>query len=143
MRTNTLIHADHHTPASILVIKRPDSFSFRNPGRMRVSVESALYGALSDCRNRRLQTMFQLVGFGDIACSGVPKIFTRWAAHLQRENLEHKPLWGCEASEKRPPSGAKFAPKNTHVAQTFAPESTKNHPCSAKKVHGTQAPATP
>lgn len=28
MRTNTLIHADHHTPVSILVIKRPDSFSW-------------------------------------------------------------------------------------------------------------------
>lgn len=92
---NTLIHADYHAPASILVIKRPDSFSFRNPGRMRVSVESALYGGLSDCRNRRLQTMFQLVGFGDLAGSGVPKIFTRWTSQhwaepLLREDLEHE-----------------------------------------------------
>ncbi len=77
---NTLIHADYHAPKSILIIKRPDSFSFRNPGRMRISLESALHGGLSDCRNRHLQHMFQLVGFGDQAGSGVPKIFKRWAS---------------------------------------------------------------
>ncbi|MDO5102077.1 MAG: hypothetical protein Q4D91_04155 [Lautropia sp.] len=92
---NTLIHADFHAPAPILVIKRADSFSFRNPGRMRVPIESALHGGLSDCRNRRLQTMFQLVGFGDLAGSGVPKIFTRWASQhwvhpLLQEDPEHE-----------------------------------------------------
>ena len=62
---------------------------------MRVSIESALQGGLSDCRNRRLQTMFQLVGFGDLAGSGVPKIYTRWASQhwvqpLLQEDVEHE-----------------------------------------------------
>ncbi|MDO4232054.1 MAG: putative DNA binding domain-containing protein [Lautropia sp.] len=132
---NTLIHADYHAPASILVIKRPDSFSFRNPGRMRVSVESALYGGLSDCRNRRLQTMFQLVGFGDLAGSGVPKIFTRWTSQhwaepLLQEDLEHELTTLVlrirpESTGVKPPSGAKFAPENTQVEQNFAPIAPK------------------
>ena len=57
---NSLIHADYSGRMSILVVKRPDLFGFRNPGLMRVPLELALAGGNSDCRNRRLQTMFQL-----------------------------------------------------------------------------------
>ncbi len=76
---NTLIHADFSGRVSVLVVKRPDMFGFRNPGLMRVSVEQALAGGTSDCRNRRMQTMFQLVGYGDHAGSGIPKIYRNWA----------------------------------------------------------------
>jgi len=76
---NTLIHGDFTGRSSFLVVKRPDMFGFRNPGLMRVPVEQAVKGGLSDCRNRRLQTMFRLVGYGDHAGSGVPKIYRYWA----------------------------------------------------------------
>ena len=66
---NTLIHADFSGRVSVLVVKRPDMFGFRNPGLMRVPPELAVMGGNSDCRNRRLQTMFQLVGYGDHAGS--------------------------------------------------------------------------
>ena len=75
---NTLIHADFSGRVSVLVVKRPDMFGFRNPGLMRVPPELAVIGGNSDCRNRRLQTMFQLVGYGDHAGSGVPKIYRNW-----------------------------------------------------------------
>ena len=58
--TNTLIHADYSGRVSVLVVRRPDLFGFRNPGRMRVPMALAIQGGNSDCRNRRLQTMFQL-----------------------------------------------------------------------------------
>ncbi|MFY7940689.1 MAG: helix-turn-helix domain-containing protein, partial [Burkholderiaceae bacterium] len=61
---NTLIHADFSGRVSVLVVKRPDMYGFRNPGRMRIPVSQAIHGGNSDCRNRRLQTMFQLVGYG-------------------------------------------------------------------------------
>lgn len=85
---NTLIHADYSGRVSVLVVKRPDMFGFRNPGRMRIPPEQAVRGGTSDCRNRRLQTMFQLVGYGDHAGSGVPKIYSNWAGeHWSRPAL--------------------------------------------------------
>jgi predicted HTH transcriptional regulator len=85
---NTLIHADFSGRASVLVVKRPDMFGFRNPGLMRISPEMAIQGGNSDCRNRRLQTMFQLVGYGDHAGSGIPKIYSNWAnRHWRRPVL--------------------------------------------------------
>lgn len=81
---NTLIHADYSGRVSVLVVKRPDMYGFRNPGRMRIAPEIAIQGGNSDCRNRRLQTMFQLVGYGDHAGSGLPKIYTNWAGQHWR-----------------------------------------------------------
>jgi len=85
---NTLVHADFTGRASVLVIKQPGLFGFRNPGLMRIPVEDAIRGGTSDCRNRRLQTMFQLVGYGDHAGSGLPKIYQNWAGeHWRRPEL--------------------------------------------------------
>ena len=89
---NTLIHADFSGRVSVLVVKRPDMFGFRNPGLMRVPPELARVGGNSDCRNRRLQTMFQLVGYGDHAGSGIPKIYRNWAGqHWRRPALYQVP----------------------------------------------------
>lgn len=84
---NTLIHADYSGRVSVLVVKRPDMFGFRNPGRMRIPPEIAVLGSNSDCRNRRLQTMFQLVGYGDHAGSGLPKIYRNWQGQHWRRPL--------------------------------------------------------
>ena len=81
---NTLIHADFTGRTSILVVKRPDLFGFRNPGSFRVPLEDAQRGGESDCRNRRLQAMFRHVGFGDQAGSGLPKILDAWHGHQWR-----------------------------------------------------------
>ena len=82
--TNTLIHADYSVSVPIQIIKRPDMFRFRNPGTMRVPIADAIRGGLSDCRNRTLQMMFDLVGYGERAGSGLPKIFQRWKEQLWR-----------------------------------------------------------
>ena len=85
---NTLIHADFSGRVSVLVVKRPDMFGFRNPGLLRIPLAQAMAGGTSDCRNRRLQTMFQLVGYGDHAGSGLPKIYHTWAGqHWRRPVL--------------------------------------------------------
>jgi len=75
---NTLVHADYSERASILIVKRSDMFGFRNPGLMRIPVEIALAGGESDCRNRNLHKMFRLVGLGEEAGSGIPKIVDSW-----------------------------------------------------------------
>ncbi|MEO6624286.1 MAG: ATP-binding protein, partial [Burkholderiaceae bacterium] len=75
---NVLVHADYSDRASVLVVKRPDMFGFRNPGLMRIPVEIALQGGESDCRNRTLHKMFRLVGVGEQAGTGIPKILRGW-----------------------------------------------------------------
>jgi len=75
---NTIIHADYSGRVSVLVVKRPDMFGFRNPGGLRVPLADAKRGGTSDCRNRNLQKMFQLLGAGEQAGSGVPKIYNNW-----------------------------------------------------------------
>ena len=75
---NCLIHADYSDRASVLVVKSPGGFSFRNPGTMRLPVAQALHGGASDCRNRTLHQMFLLINLGERAGSGVPKIRSGW-----------------------------------------------------------------
>ncbi len=81
---NTLIHADYSGRIPILVVKGPDVFLFRNSGTMRLSLEDVLRGGVSDCRNRNLQKMFQLIGYGEQAGSGVPRIYRNWKQQLWR-----------------------------------------------------------
>lgn len=121
---NTLIHADFSGRVSVLVVKRPDMFGFRNPGLMRVPPEQAVVGGNSDCRNRRLQTMFQLVGYGDHAGSGVPKIYSNWAGqHWRRPSLYQIPqpeqtLMELHMTSLLPP--AAVAEVETHFGTRFA-----------------------
>lgn len=88
---NTLIHADYTGRVSVLVVKRRDMFGFRNPGDMRVAIEDAIAGSISDCRNRSLQDMFRYVGLGENAGSGLPKIFDIWdSQHWRKPLLKQK-----------------------------------------------------
>jgi predicted HTH transcriptional regulator len=85
--TNTLIHADYTGRVSVLVVKRPDMFGFRNPGLMRVSIDQAFLGGISDCRNHRIQDMFRYIGLGDHAGSGLPIILKSWKSQHWRTPL--------------------------------------------------------
>ena len=86
---NTLIHADYSGTCSLLVVKRPDLLGFRNPGTLRLPRQEVLRGGTTDCRNRGLQKMFQLVGLGEQAGSGMPKIFTGWESqHWKQPELK-------------------------------------------------------
>jgi ATP-dependent DNA helicase RecG len=90
---NALIHADYTGRVSILVIKAPDLFRFRNPGGLRLPLRIILEGGQTDCRNRNLQKMFQLIGAAEQAGSGIAKIQAawkefHWRSPLLRENTE-------------------------------------------------------
>ncbi len=76
--TNTLIHADFTGRVSLYIVKRHDMLGFRNPGVMRIPIHLAILGGHSDCRNRNLQKMFQLVGLAEQAGSGLPKVYRNW-----------------------------------------------------------------
>ncbi|MDZ8239241.1 MAG: putative DNA binding domain-containing protein [Nostoc sp. ChiQUE01a] len=75
---NTLIHADHLSSRPLVITKFPDSFSFSNPGRLRISPQQLYEGGISDARNPNLQKMFQMLGLGEKAGSGFGKILRAW-----------------------------------------------------------------
>ncbi|CCW32795.1 putative transcriptional regulator [Xenorhabdus nematophila F1] len=75
---NTLVHADYTGRLSVLVVKRPDLFGFRNPGLMRIPPEQAIKGYESDCRNRLIHQIFLMIGAGERSGSGIPKIYSGW-----------------------------------------------------------------
>ena len=84
---NMLVHADYADRASVLVVKQPAGFVFRNPGLLRVPAALALQGGESDCRNRTLQQMFLMIGLGERAGSGLTKIQRGWRESGGRLNL--------------------------------------------------------
>jgi ATP-dependent DNA helicase RecG len=92
---NSLVHADYSARISILVVKAPDYFGFRNPGKMRIPIEKALEGGHSDCRNRSLQKMFSLIGLGEQAGSGIPRVVENWKS----QHYRLPELWETEEPE--------------------------------------------
>jgi hypothetical protein len=51
---------------------------------MRIPAAIAIQGGEHDCRNRTLHKMFRLVGVGEQADSGLPKIYRGWASQRWR-----------------------------------------------------------
>lgn len=91
---NALIHADYAGQGGIVLDRWQDRLEFSNPGTLLLSREQLLRGGVSECRNKSLQLMFQMLGAGDKAGSGIDKIRASWAeAHWQSPVLResHRP----------------------------------------------------
>ena len=71
---NTLIHADYLGRRPVVVQKYRNRVEFSNPGDMRVPVEVALQGGISDTRNPTLMKMFSLLAACERAGSGLDAI---------------------------------------------------------------------
>lgn len=85
---NALIHADHFGQGGIVIDRYFNGIEFSNPGTLLISREQILRGGISECRNKALQKMFQMLGVGDKAGSGIDKIRSSWAAeHWQSPRL--------------------------------------------------------
>jgi ATP-dependent DNA helicase RecG len=75
---NALIHADYRGMGGVVVERFVDRIELSNPGTLLVSFEQLRQGAVSECRNPSLQRMFQMIGAGDKAGSGIDKIRRGW-----------------------------------------------------------------
>ncbi|MBP3843142.1 MAG: winged helix-turn-helix transcriptional regulator, partial [Prevotella sp.] len=77
--TNAIIHCDLMMDAGILRIeKRDDRLCFRNPGLLKLPVETIYRGGNSKARNPKIQNMLRMIGFGENVGSGFPKIIAAW-----------------------------------------------------------------
>lgn len=89
---NSLIHADYLGAGGVRVLRTSTSFEFINPGLLRMAPEQIRAGGKSDCRNPALQLMFQMIGAGEKAGSGFPKILQAWREqHWRAPSLEEHP----------------------------------------------------
>lgn len=86
---NSLIHADHFGQGGVIIDRFIDRFEFSNPGTLLVARDQILRGGVSECRNKCLQKMFQLLGVADKVGSGVDKIRASWdAQHWRSPSLQ-------------------------------------------------------
>ena len=81
---NCLVNADYFLPDCVKVEKYPDKLVFSNPGTIRIGKKQMLHGGKSSPRNKVLLNMFNLIGVGERAGSGVPNIYSIW----QNENYQ-------------------------------------------------------
>lgn len=75
---NQIIHADFNIQGTLKIIRTKDSLEFTNPGSLKIDLESIFKGGNSKSRNPRIQKMFSLIGLGEGAGSGFPKILSAW-----------------------------------------------------------------
>ena len=75
---NAIIHADYRLSRGIVIEKGKTYFKFFNPGNLRITREEALKGGLSDPRNENIFKMFNLLGIGERAGSGIENIHLAW-----------------------------------------------------------------
>lgn len=86
---NALIHADYRGQGGIVIERYADRIELSNPGSLLVSREQLLRGSVSECRNRSLQLMFQMIGGGEKAGSGMDKIRAGWRSqHWRSPKIE-------------------------------------------------------
>ena len=72
---NCLVNADFYIRRGIVIKKEIHQITLENPGYIRTGKKQMLKGGISDPRNKALMKMFNLIGIGERAGSGVPDIF--------------------------------------------------------------------
>ena len=75
---NCLVNADFYQGWSVVIEKYPDKIIMANPGTIITGKKQMLKGGISQPRNKGLFKMFNLIGLGEHAGSGVPDIFKAW-----------------------------------------------------------------
>ncbi|MBA4176575.1 MAG: transcriptional regulator [Leptothrix sp. (in: Bacteria)] len=81
---NALIHADYRGQGGVVIERYASRIELSNPGSLLVSREQLLRGSVSECRNKSLQLMFQMIGGGEKAGSGMDKIRSGWRSQHWR-----------------------------------------------------------
>ena len=77
---NCLINTDFFVARGVVIRKDADKIVMENPGYIRTGKYQMLKGGISDPRNKGLMKMFNMIGIGERAGSGVPDIYAVWAS---------------------------------------------------------------
>ena len=75
---NCLVNTDYFLPCGVVIKKEDDKLVIENPGSIRTGKKQMLRGGISDPRNKTLMKMFNIIGIGERAGSGIPDIYQVW-----------------------------------------------------------------
>lgn len=75
---NTISYCDYKLNGVLRIDRKTDCIIFRNPGTLRISRERIYDGDFTHARNRTIQLMFRMIGYGDNIGSGFQKILAAW-----------------------------------------------------------------
>jgi len=75
---NCLVNTDFYQGWSVVIEKYPDRIIMANPGTIIPGKKQMLKGGISQPRNKGLFKIFNLIGLGEHAGSGVPDIYHAW-----------------------------------------------------------------
>ena len=75
---NCLVNTDYFLPCGVVIKKEDDKLVMENPGSIRTCKKQMLRGGISDPRNKTLMKMFNMIGIGERAGSGIPDIYNVW-----------------------------------------------------------------
>ena len=75
---NCLVNTDYFLPCGVVIKKEDDKLVIENPGSIRTGKKQMLRGGISNPRNKTLMKMFNMIGIGERAGSGIPDIYQVW-----------------------------------------------------------------
>lgn len=75
---NCLVNTDYFLACGVVIKKEDDKLVIENPGSIRTGKKQMLRGGISDPRNKTLMKMFNMIGIGERAGSGIPDIYQVW-----------------------------------------------------------------
>ena len=84
---NCLVNADFYIPRGIVIKQDNDILTIENPSSIRIGKYQMKLGGESDPRNKTLMKMFNLIGIGERAGSGVPELFSVWEEEGWKEPI--------------------------------------------------------
>lgn len=119
---NCLVNTDFFIPRGIVIRKEADRIVLENPGYIRTGKDQMLKGGISDPRNKALMKMFNMIGIGERAGSGVPDIFAVWKSQ------------GWEP----PTVDEQYNPDRTMLTLSFVNESAESAEKSAESAEYTE-----
>ena len=90
---NCLVNADYFQRWSVVIERYPDRIVLSNPGTIIPGKKQMLRGGISEPRNRNLFKMFNLIGIGEHAGSGVPDIFDVWESEGLGNTYGRRTVW--------------------------------------------------
>ena len=82
---NCIVNTDFYISRGVVIKKDIDKIVMENPGYIRTGKNQMLKGGISDPRNKALMKMFNMIGIGERAGSGVPDIFAVWESQGWKE----------------------------------------------------------
>ena len=91
---NLEAHSDFYARQGVVIIKSKSEISFANPGDIRIGLEAALAGGVSDPRNETVMKMFSLVDIGERAGTGIPDFVNTWTKYMGMSpvySIKHNP----------------------------------------------------